>query len=89
MGMCLNYVLVANISVRPADILLSVGNSEWKMIASEGKDKYKQYIHITIRQKSSQNCEVAGFYLFVLVEEFIVVWSVSLVSICLYLSEPF
>lgn len=49
MGMSLNCVLVANISVRPAETLLSVESSEWQMIAPAGKDKYKQYIHITVR----------------------------------------
>lgn len=37
MGMCLNCVLAVNISVRPADILLSVENSEWQIIASAGR----------------------------------------------------
>lgn len=63
-GMSLNCVLVANISVRPAEILLSVENSEWQMIASAGKDKYKQYIHVAVRQRSSQHYGVAALSLF-------------------------
>lgn len=87
--MSLNCVLVANISVRPAEILLSVENSEWQMIASAGKDKYKQYIHVAVRQRSSQHYGVAALSFFVFVERFIVAWSVSLHSIRLSLSEPF
>lgn len=62
MGVSLNCVLESNISVRPVEILLSVENSEWQMIASAEKDKYKQYINITVRQRSSQDYGEAGFF---------------------------
>lgn len=65
MGVSLNCVLESNISVRPVEILLSVENSEWQMIASAEKDKYKQYINITVRQRSSQDYGEAGFFVVV------------------------